>query len=226
MKRTLQRSVERFGFRVSRTRGEMGRSKPIKGIDALAQQWEEIPGMISPARGVHHYLLAYAQSTLGDIIEVGSWQGRNTCFLAAACRDSQNGVVHAIDHFKGNPGSRDAYVVGAPDLSDLESNFRRNVRRAGLDDWVVLHAVDARTVKIQGPVRMLFVDAEHTYEALKADLAQFAPLVTSGGLVAFDDYSTSFPGVVAAVDEWLDTVDAATPVISGATLAVRLHSRA
>ena len=170
-----------------------------------------------------YWLLAYAQSLSGDIIEVGSWQGRNTCFLAAACRDSNNGMVHAIDHFRGNPGKPGAYVIGEPDLSDLERNFRENVRRAGLDDWIYLHAADSRSVQVNTRARMLFIDAEHTYEAVLADLEKFGPLVASGGIVAFDDFTSDAPGVVRAVDEWLANADALTPVTFGRTLVVRLR---
>lgn len=193
-------------------------------LEALSARLKVIPGMISPKQGVHHYLLAYAQSTPGDIVEVGSWQGRNTCFLAAACRDSQNGIVHAIDHFRGNPGKTQLYAVGKRDLSDLETSFRDNVQNAGLADYVVLHATEAQFVHLVEPIRMLFIDAEHSYDAVIADINRFTPLLVSDGIVAFDDYASSFPGVVAAVDEWLATVDAARPVITGATLAVRVRS--
>lgn len=220
-KRLAQRLIERAGYSVTRMPGKTDGS--VDSLEALATELAQIPGMISPGRGVHHYLLAYAQSLKGDIIEVGSWQGRNTCFLAAACRDSDNGVVHAIDHFEGNPGNRDAYVVHRRDLSDLELKFHENVRRVGVADYVQLHPTDARSAKIDGPIRMLFIDAEHTYGAVQADLAQFVPLVAQGGIVAFDDYASDAPGVVPAVDDWLRTVDAAKPIISGRTLAVRLH---
>ena len=161
-----------------------------------------IPGMIPARRCELHYLLAVTQPIDGDIVEVGSWQGRNTCYLAAACRDSGNGIVHAIDHFKGNPGKEQYYMVKGVD--DLEAGFRANVAAAGLDAWVELHNVDVASVEIDGPVRMLIVDGEHSYDAVKRDLALFTGKVPSGGLVIFDDYSPEFPGVVEAVNEWAD----------------------
>ena len=191
-------------------------------LSRLERQLASIPGMISQRRCMTHYLMAYSQSIRGDIVEVGSWQGRNTCYLAAACRDSGNGLVHAVDHFRGNPTTGHLYVVDKEDLSDLEDNFRANVERAGLNDWVRLHAADVDDVEIAGPLRMLFVDGEHSYDAVTRDLTKFAPLVVSGGLVLFDDYHPQFDGVVQAVQEWADRHADGTPVQLENGLAVRV----
>lgn len=192
-------------------------------LERLRRDLAEIPGMISADRCVVHYLMAYSQSLGGDIVEIGSWQGRHTCFLAAACRDSRNGRVHAVDHFQGNPGKEHFYVVGNEDLSDLEARFRQNVERHGLSEWVTLHASDAQTVTVDGPVRMLVIDGEHTYDAVWRDLERFAPLVIDGGMVVFDDYSPEFPGVVEAVQEWLSNSSAgAMPIQWQRSLIVRV----
>jgi cephalosporin hydroxylase len=50
---------------------------------------------------------------------------------------------------------------------------------------------------------MLVVDAEHTYEAVKAELSAYAGLVVPGGLLVFDDYSARFEGVARAIREHL-----------------------
>lgn len=38
-----------------------------------------------------------------------------------------------------------------------------------------------------GPFDFLFIDADHSYEAVSRDFARFGPLVRAGGLVAFHD---------------------------------------
>jgi cephalosporin hydroxylase len=119
-------------------------------------------------------------------------------------------VVHAIDSFGGNPGNEAAYRVGgADDLSNLEANFLANIARAGLSHRVVLHAkasaAAAEEVRAQvDRARILCIDAEHTYEAVRLELDQYADLLAPGGLLVFDDYSTSFTGVARAVREHLD----------------------
>jgi predicted O-methyltransferase YrrM len=168
-----------------------------------------IPGMVTLRRGASMYYMALAGPP-GDVVEIGSWQGRSTLFLAQACDDADNGVVHAVDTFFGNPGNEAAYVVGAADRSDLESNFRRNMATAGLAHRVRVYATSSANAAADvaraatGGARLVYIDGEHTYEAVRADLAAYADLLVPGGLLLFDDYSRGFAGVVRAVDEHVD----------------------
>lgn len=52
-----------------------------------------------------------------------------------------------------------------------------------------------------GPYDMLMVDAGHEYEEVRRDLAAWLPLVREGGIVWCHDFTESYPGVIAAVDE-------------------------
>lgn len=171
-----------------------------------ADHFAAIPGMLPPQRGTVLYCLAYAQQLAGDVVEIGSWQGRSTCFFAQACRDANNGVIRAIDHFKGNVGKEHHYAVDRDDLSDLESNFRRNVATAGLDEWVKLYNMKSHDAVTQHRadfdcVRLLFIDGDHSYEGVMRDIELFAPLLQTGGLIVFDDYHSDGVGVVQAVRE-------------------------
>ena len=167
-----------------------------------------LPGMITLQSGATLYWLAYASTLDGDVIELGSWQGRSTSFLAAACRDSSNGRVHAIDHFLGNPGKQEFFVVGREDLSDLRENLDKNLRSLNLTDWVSVHEGSSSQVLPAvraecDSARMLFIDAQHTFEAVTEDLSLYEPLLCRGGILVFDDYSPAYPGVVQAVKSFL-----------------------
>jgi predicted O-methyltransferase YrrM len=52
-----------------------------------------------------------------------------------------------------------------------------------------------------GSLDFVFIDAEHTYEAVIQDIAAWAPKVRDGGFVTGHDYSRKCPGVRLAVDE-------------------------
>jgi predicted O-methyltransferase YrrM len=167
----------------------------------MLSRFEGIPGMVSLQRGLLLYLVALAAGPEGDVVEIGSWQGRSTAFLAQACEDSGNGVVHAIDWFRGNPGKE--HLLPVP-LEGMEQAFRTNIERTGLSHRVVVHpkrSEDARA-EIAAPVRMLYVDGEHSREAVLSDL-EYAELLAPGGILVLDDYSRSFPGVVSAAHEFL-----------------------
>lgn len=133
MKSIILEIFKKLGYEISKTYSFNGsyspyskielKSKKIIDLEALAQISKSIPGMISPKSGQFLYTMCYMQQLKGDVVEIGSWQGRSTSFLARAVSNSQNGTFYAVDHFKGNAGKENYYVVGQKDLSDLKNNF-------------------------------------------------------------------------------------------------------
>ena len=47
----------------------------------------------------------------------------------------------------------------------------------------------------------VYIDAQHTYEALMRDIGNYLPKIKRGGWIGGHDYSNSFTGVIKAVDE-------------------------
>jgi predicted O-methyltransferase YrrM len=141
--------------------------------------------------------LAFEAGKRVDVVEVGSWKGRSTLALSAC-----QGTVFAVDHWIGQWGP------DAPFEGDVFSVFRRNVA-AEIEAGKVLPvpgqsdavAVDVVCGLAGGQVDMVFIDAEHSYEAVRADIALWRPLVRSGGMLCGHDYSGDWPGVVRAVNE-------------------------
>jgi predicted O-methyltransferase YrrM len=53
-----------------------------------------------------------------------------------------------------------------------------------------------------GSLDFVFIDADHSYDSVKDDIARWAPKVRTGGWVGGHDYHPrKWPGVVKAVDE-------------------------
>ena len=48
---------------------------------------------------------------------------------------------------------------------------------------------------------LVFIDADHRYEAAAADIAAWAAHVRPGGILCGHDYWPAWPGVMQAVDE-------------------------
>ena len=74
--------------------------------------------------------------------------------------------------------------------------------RLGLREWVqvlVGASVDVGASWV-GPVRLLFLDGDHTYQATRADFAIWKNHVVHGGLVVFHDVDVS-PGVTQCYHE-------------------------
>jgi hypothetical protein len=91
-------------------------------------------------------------------------------------------------------------TVEAPDVLD---GFDANMTRLGLWGRVTALRGDSRAVAEmwRNPVGLLFIDASHEYEDVRADYLAWGPHVVPGGMIAFHDYGTERPGVVQAVDE-------------------------
>lgn len=54
---------------------------------------------------------------------------------------------------------------------------------------------------------LVYIDANHGYDAVRADILAWAPKVKAGGYLAGHDYApATWPGVVRAVDELLGTL--------------------
>lgn len=51
----------------------------------------------------------------------------------------------------------------------------------------------------------VYIDAVHSYEAVKQDIAAWLPKVKIGGVLSGHDYFKVFPGVIQAVDEFVLT---------------------
>ena len=69
-----------------------------------------------------------------------------------------------------------------------------------------LTVIKSRSVDAAGQVEnesldFVFIDAEHTYEAVLDDIAAWQPKVKPGGLLAGHDFSRKYPGVMRAVSE-------------------------
>ena len=55
------------------------------------------------------------------------------------------------------------------------------------------------------PIDFLYIDADHSYEGVLADLDAWVPHVRSGGLILGDDYGNAiYPGVAMAWEEFAD----------------------
>lgn len=234
MKSTIKKLLAWLGYELTRPVTFDGSVDPhcylltgknIVDLERLAQISLSIPGMVTPRSGQILYLLCAIQEAVGDVVEIGSWQGRSTSFLARAVSDSDNGRFFAIDHFKGNVGKESSYVVGRQDLGDLKQNFMSNMKALNLDSSISLlemTTTEAAREFRRGQIRFLFIDGDHTYEGVSRDIELFLPLLCPSAIMVFDDFSTAFPGLLKAVGEMLQSMKHSRCLSYQNTLVVRL----
>lgn len=118
----------------------------------------------------------------GDIIEVGSWEGRSTAVLANVAAPQ---TVHAVDTWQGSPGEISATLASQ---RDVHATFLANMKEL-TDGNVVAHRMgwrdffDGRT----DPVKFIHIDAEHTYAEVFDNIQAVRPLIVPGGIICGDD---------------------------------------
>jgi predicted O-methyltransferase YrrM len=143
-----------------------------------------------------------ANAQPGAFVELGSYCGRSTVVIASVLTALTADVrLHAIDPHLEAP--RATAKPGARTSSTTLPIFQRNIANAGLADRVVLLQQLSYETGWHEPISFMFVDAEHDYQSVARDVLHFEPWLVDGALVAFHDYSTGFPGVIAFVDELL-----------------------
>lgn len=182
---------------------------------------DEIPGFLFQAEGAKLQELAESWPGEGAVVEIGSFKGKSTCCLAVGCKRADRGKVFAIDHFRGSPehaADPDILAGGSTLLA-----FRRHLAALDIADCVI--PVVSESLHAAGlwfaPIRVLFIDAEHAYGAVKADYEAFAPHVIEGGAIAFHDYGSGWVGVTQLVDELLASAAVEKVSLTNSLMVVR-----
>jgi predicted O-methyltransferase YrrM len=192
-----------------------------------------VPGWLGARDARFLYALAHHGPGSGAIVEIGSAWGRSTIFLARGSKQAGRERVYAIDPHTGQATSAQTRPPeedwsprrsrgllsgfrkpGNPRylqrdyLAEFGSlpGFRHNIHMFGVEEWVMCVLAtshDAAQTLDTGPIRLLYVDGLHTYDAVKTDIADWVPKLVRGGVVVFDDYFKEGVGVRRAVDELL-----------------------
>jgi predicted O-methyltransferase YrrM len=163
-----------------------------------------LDGLISEGVGLRLMELAASVAAEQAIVEIGSFKGKSTCYLAEGSRQGSGTGVWAIDPWElpGNEPGRHRFDQARP-------AFEEQVSRAGLRDWIIAipaFSTVAAASWTRGtggrPIGMLYIDGSHLYADVRADFEAWLPLLVDGGIIAFDDYRTPRnPGVERFVDE-------------------------
>ncbi len=166
-----------------------------------------IEGFLHPLEGYALLVIAEHGPGAGAVVEIGSYLGRSTCFLALGAKRGARPPVVAVDHFGGSlehqPGASHESAVLKADGTTYEQ-FLRNLERVGVGG----HVRPIRAASLDAargwrePIRLLFIDGDHAYDASRADFAAWSPQVEGNGLIAFHDVGV-WPGVTRFYEELL-----------------------
>ena len=135
-----------------------------------------------------------------EIVELGSFVGQSALALAKGFGPA-GGKVFCIDTWKGTPGDETAELAKNADIFEV---FKRNV---GDQLCKTIFPITGTTLEsaqkcANEELDMVFIDADHSYEAVLADIKAWLSKVKAGGIICGHDYGTiAYTGVTRAVAE-------------------------
>lgn len=141
---------------------------------------KDVSGWLTRCEGEALYELARAK----DVLEIGSYQGKSTICLAQSAR-----AVLSVDPHDGRATPRPR-----PTKQAMQVNLRRyNVDGKVAHAWPFPENGES--------FDLVFIDGDHSYEAVKADIETAKRVLRPGGVIACHDYNNVIEGVTEAVDE-------------------------
>jgi predicted O-methyltransferase YrrM len=142
------------------------------------------------------YDLAAEATETKRVLEIGSYLGASSCYLAAALT-IQDGHLYCVDTWANETmpeGERDTFA-----------EFSKNTRGVAQRITMIRKRSDDLTADdLPLPVDLVFIDADHSYRAVKADFEKVRNWVRDGGTIAFHD-TIWFEGVSRVLGEILAT---------------------
>lgn len=158
--------------------------------DRVPSNLENIYGHLGRAEGCLLYYLASLVPEGGVIVEIGSYLGKSTAYLATGADESV--TIYAIDTWD----SRTMPIEHCDTLPEFLRNTEewRNIVPLRWVSWLAGAAWD-------GPrVDLWFHDGDHSYEGVKRDFQEWVRHLKPHAIVALHDYGNS-RNVKRAVDE-------------------------
>jgi MMP 1-O-methyltransferase len=165
-------------------------------LDAeLSRAAEAATGFMPAAEGRALFDAAATYAARGPVMEIGSYCGKSTIYLAAAA-SAAGQVVVTVDHHRGSEEHQPGWEYHDPRLVDPATgrldtlpNLRATLAAAGLEEHVVVVVGrSANVARLWGtPLGLVFIDGGHTEQAAVTDYEGWAPWVAPGGALAIHD---------------------------------------
>lgn len=147
--------------------------------------------------------------------EIGIHKGDFSAFILKAVQPRE---LHLIDPWKFETGDEYKHSLygrmfgrGQAQLDNRYNFVKKRFARQVEEGIVVVHRLPSAEAAAQFPegyLDWIYIDGNHLYPFVKADLEGYAPKLKSGGFLAGDDYGVAGwwrDGVTKAVDEFAAT---------------------
>lgn len=144
----------------------------------------------------------------GDCLEIGSDLGRSSTLIAEVMKE--NSHLFCVDIWSNETWNEIASQLGEKAAAYPRRDpkafeiFKHNIKKRDLDAVVTpIRSKSAQAIEeFQNPLKFIFIDGCHEYGYVKKDI-EWVKYLVEGGEVVFHDYTDSWPGVKAAVNEFV-----------------------
>ena len=157
-----------------------------------------VKGFLDEEEGQCLYEMALEAGPLGPCLEIGSYCGKSTLYLATACQKSDS-ILYSIDHHRGSEEQQPGEEYFDPDLLDPQSGdvntfnvFRTTINRGGLEETVVpiVSRSEVAARLWATPLSLVFIDGGHSMEAACTDYDAWSGHILPGGFLLIHDIFT------------------------------------
>jgi len=172
-------------------------------LEKLNPEFNEIPGWFAYEE-LYNAMVETAPHG-SNFVEVGSWFGKSTNYLATKIRESKKNInFTCVDTWKGTDDEElHQNIVGAFN-GDIFFEFVDNTvlsNNYATFDIIKDTSHNAANQFQNNSINFIMLDAGHSYESLMEDIKLWYNKVTPGGIISGDDYGV-FSGVTQAADEF------------------------
>jgi predicted O-methyltransferase YrrM len=193
----IQRIRRSAGFRLRRYAGIWDKQWLEGQLNKLGLAHAgKIHSYTTPAELETLFRLAGSCPPGSQAIEIGSYLGASTCFIAAALHPI-NGRLVCVDTWQNETmpdGATDTFSEFSRNVAPVSSLIRK-IRRRSSD----LAAIDLPTA-----MAFAFIDGDHSYETVRLEASVLDPLMAGDGTIVFHD-ALYFCGVSRVIGELLVT---------------------
>jgi len=162
-----------------------------------------VKGFLDEEEGRCLYEIALEAGPRGPCLEIGSYCGKSTLYLATACQKS-NSILFSIDHHQGSEEQQPGEEYFDPDLYDPQTGgvdtfreFKATIARGKLEDTVVpiVNRSEVVARRWATPLSLVFIDGGHSMEAACTDYnAWVGHILPSGYLLIHDIFTDPSEG--------------------------------
>lgn len=150
--------------------------------------------------------LSKVTDTRGLYIEIGSFEGKSTVFIA---NEIYPHILNAVDTWEGGPVAE--YELMKYRTTPIEKNFDHNIATLTKGN-VVKHKMDCFEYLKDSPsdpfISFIYIDGPHDYDSVLITLAIVWPFMYDGGVICGDDYDDK--SVFGAVNDWVNAMHKTT----------------